>query len=93
MSDEDDLKEAGPEVQEAFARFVEVISTEDGRERFADDADRALGDEAAQNLPAELKGFLEALSVEELALLHRLSKRTMAAGLFSRQHGITMCHL
>lgn len=93
MSAEDDLKEAGPEVQAAFARFLEVISTPDGRVDFTEDADRALGDEAAENLPAELKGFAEALSVEELALLDRLSTRTRAAGLFSTQYGITLSHL
>lgn len=93
MSDQDDLGQAGPEVQAAFARFLEVISTPDGRVAFSEDPDGVLGDDAAQNLPAELKGFAEALSVDELALLDRLSKRTLAAGLFSTQYGITLSHL
>lgn len=93
MSAEDDLKQAEPEVQEAFARFLEVISTPNGRVQFSEDPDDALGDEAARNLPAELKGFAEALSVEELALLNRLSQRTLAAGLYSTQYGITLSHL
>lgn len=93
MSGQDDLGQAGPEVRAAFARFLKVISTPDGRVDFTNDPDGALGDEAAKNLPAELKGFAEALSVDELALLDRLSQRTSAAGLSSTEYGITLSHL
>jgi hypothetical protein len=93
VSDKDDVEEAGPEARAAFARFLEVISTPEGRVSFSGDPDATLGEEAARNLPAELKGFAKALSVEELALLDRLSQRTTAAGLFSTEYGITLSHL
>jgi hypothetical protein len=92
-NDDENGEEAGPEEREAFARFLEVISTEDGRKRFVEDPIKALGDEHAKNLPQELRTFLESLDVEELHLLHRTCKRTSAAGLVSRHGNVTICHL
>ena len=92
-NDDENGEEAGPEEREAFAKFLEVISTEDGRERFAQDPIKALGEEHAENLPDELRTFLGSLDVEELHLLHRTCKRTRAAGLYSRHGNVTICHL
>lgn len=92
-TDDDNGGEAGPEEREAFAKFLEVISTEEGREQFASDPIKALGEEQAENLPDELRTFLGSLNVEELQLLHRTCKRTTAAGLYSRHGNVTICHL
>jgi hypothetical protein len=93
VNDDEHGEETGPGERAAFAKFLEVISTERGREEFVENPIEALGEEHAEKLPAELKKFLEALTVEELALLHRLCKHTRAAGLFSRHGKITICHL
>jgi hypothetical protein len=93
VSDEEYGKQATPEERAAFAKFLAVISTEDGREDFAESPVKALGQQHLANLPGDLRQFLEALSVAELLLLHRTCKQTLAAGLFSEQGGITFCHL
>jgi hypothetical protein len=92
-NDDVTVEEASDEVKAAFAKFLEVISSEEGREAFTETPRHTLGEERAAILPKELLGFLEALSVEELALLHRLCKRTRGAGLFTRHGNVTLCHL
>lgn len=86
-------KKATKKVQAAFEQFLQVISTPQGRQDFTETPDVALGPTAAKDLPDELKGFLEALSVGELALLYRLCERTTAAGLYETYGNITVSHL
>jgi hypothetical protein len=78
---------------EAYAEFLTMIKTPAKRTQWTQNPEAALGQPYYSNLPPELRGFLEGLSVEELGLLYRLCRTTRGAGLYVTHGRKTVCHL
>ncbi len=79
--------------REAYAKFLAMLKSPAKRTQFTQNPEAALGQPYYSNLPPELRGFLEGLSVEELGLLYRLCRTTHGAGLYVKHGRITVCHL
>lgn len=78
---------------EAYSKFLAMIKVPAKRTQWTQNPEAALGQPYYSNLPPELRGFLEGLSVEELGLLYRLCRTTHGAGLYVKSGRITVCHL
>jgi hypothetical protein len=74
-----------PEAKQAFAHFVDLISTATGRNTFLANPRKALEDQGANvdALPAELLETLLELDARELRLVVRLNAAVVGAGMGS----------
>jgi hypothetical protein len=86
-------RKATDEQHQAVEVFIQKLEDPDFRKEFTQDPEQALGQMPYSNLPPDLRGFLEALSVEELGLLYRLSRTAGDVGLYADHGGFTWCHL
>ena len=85
--------EATDEQHEAVEEFIKMLADKDRRDEFPQNPEKALGEPYYSNLPEERRGFLRALSIQELGLLYRLSGTAGDAGLYADHNGFTWCHL